>query len=99
MGTRRLDFPAMKARVRISDHALLRYAERVKGVDLDPLRQQIVRDVEAALDKADLEGASAVVIDGMRYALSDNVITTIHQQSRPCPKTGMVKGRRGAFDE
>ncbi|MCU0902424.1 MAG: hypothetical protein MUE83_00935 [Tabrizicola sp.] len=54
-----------KPRVRITDHALVRFLERVGGVDVDGLRQALSRSLEEAARL----GAAAVVIDGYRYVL------------------------------
>lgn len=89
----------MKKRIRISDHALVRYAERVLGVDLDPLRLQLAHELEEALDKAEaLDGASAVIIRGYRFVLEDRVVVTVLEQSRPDIRTGYARGRRGERD-
>jgi hypothetical protein len=67
-----------KPRVRVSDHAVLRYLERVGGFDIEALR----RDIRDRVYKAAASGASAVVIDGFRYCIrfdheGGRVITTV----------------------
>lgn len=53
-------------KLRVSDHAVLRYLERVGGFEIDALRQQIQERAAMAY----VEGASFVVIDGLRFAVS-----------------------------
>lgn len=67
-----------KPRVRVSDHAVLRYLERVGGFDIEALR----RDIRDRVWKAADSGASGVVIDGFRYCIrrdreGGRVITTV----------------------
>lgn len=61
----------------ISDHALLRYIERVQGFDLDPLRKAIA-DIVTLPASA---GASTTTVDGYTYCFVDRgpdvVVTTI----------------------
>lgn len=53
-------------RLRVSDHAVLRYLERAGGFQIDALRQQM----QERAAKVYVEGASFVVIDGLRFAVS-----------------------------
>ena len=66
-----------KTRTEVSDHAIIRYLERVHGYDIDALRANIA----ARVDEAACAGAVAVVIDGFRYVFQDGdrgpVLTTI----------------------
>lgn len=67
-----------KPRVRVSDHAVLRYLERVGGFDIEALRCDIRDRVWKAADS----GASCVVIDGFRFCIrmdreGGRVITTV----------------------
>lgn len=54
-----------RPRVRVSDHAVVRYLERVGGFDIERLRAEIARRVEAGV-KA---GACGVTIDGYSYRI------------------------------
>jgi hypothetical protein len=49
----------------IGDHALVHWLERVKGIDLSPIRAEIVATVADAMNA----GATRVVIDGFIYEL------------------------------
>ena len=70
---------------RVSDHALLRYVERVIGVDTEALRAEILTDgVRAALKS----GATGVTINGVKFIAKDGVIvTTLDQSMRPKRRT------------
>ncbi len=59
---------------RISDHALLRYIERIVGVDMDELRDTILTDqIKAALRL----GATGVTVNGIKMIAKDGVIVTV----------------------
>lgn len=89
-----------KPRVHVTDHALVRFLERVGGVDVEALRSAIGR----SLDEAARLGAAAAVIDGFRYVLRDDpddglrVVTVepfgqatpVHRtaHARDCPRRG-----------
>lgn len=62
-----------KSRVRVSDHAVLRYLERGLCVDIEGLRRRIGRRA----DRADAAGASAIVIDGLRYRVVEGCLVTV----------------------
>lgn len=55
-------------RVTVSDHALLRYLERVGGFEIEALR----RDIAARLVPFAGIGRGAVVIDGHAYVMDRN---------------------------
>lgn len=59
--------------VRVSDHAIVRYLERVQGLDLSDLR----REIEEIAAPAARCGATCVVRDGFRYVLTDGVVVTV----------------------
>ena len=64
--------------IHVSDHALLRYIERVQGISLEDLRQKIA-EIVIVPAKA---GASTVTVDGFTYCFverrsGDVVVTTI----------------------
>ena len=54
-----------KPRAFVTDHALVRYFERVLGFDIDALKDEIARAVDASVQV----GGGSVVLDGMRYVL------------------------------
>lgn len=64
----------MKGRMIISDHALVRYLDRVGGFEIEQLREQIADRLRPFAET----GCGAVIIDGHAY-----VIET-------CPRKGPV---------
>lgn len=66
------------SRVYVSDHALLRWLERVEGVDIDALRRRIAKAVRRGVD----ERAEGVRVDGVTFKVQYNtdcaVVTTTH---------------------
>lgn len=71
---------------RVSDHALLRYLERVMGLDLDRVRDRILTPENRAAIKA---GATAILIEGERYPVHEGVVTTTLHRT-----FGKYRGRR-----
>lgn len=68
----------------ITDHAIVRYLERVQGVDIRAVRREIACRVALAEDHP---GASGVVSEGFRYKIvGDRVVTVIPASwiGRPC---------------
>lgn len=58
----------------VSDHALVRWLERVYGIDVDAVREHILTDeIKMAIQL----GASKVKADGVQYVLGDGKIITI----------------------
>lgn len=57
----------------ISDHALVRYLERVEGFDIEQLR----RAIADRLQDAHVLGASAVTIERHTYRIANGVLTTV----------------------
>lgn len=55
----------MRKPVHVSDHAVLRYLERVGGFEIEALRKNMEQRVAASL----LPGAIAVVIGGHRFVI------------------------------
>lgn len=66
-----------RPRVRVSDHAVLRYLERAGGFDVEGLRRAIGRRVEAAV----AAGACGIVVGGVSFRVKDGgdgpVVTTV----------------------
>lgn len=66
-------------RVGVSDHAVLRWLERVEGVDV----RAIKRRIRKAVTRGAGLGARSVTLDGVNYSLQyhetgDAVVTTTH---------------------
>ena len=77
----------------VSDHAVVRYLERVEGMDIDALRAVIGRKAEKALEL----GAEGAISDGFVYKLKGGVVTTVAPLNRPDkrfarrPRTGAIR--------
>ncbi len=66
--------PLVKLKPTVSDHALIRYMERVLGFDIEKLREEILTpDIEAAINF----GAAKVKIKGIEFRISQKTITTV----------------------
>ena len=65
-----------KSIVHVTDHAVVRYLERVHGVDIEGLRRRIGRRV----DRGVALGAGRVKADGVQYCLSGKTVTTVVKQ-------------------
>lgn len=76
----------------VTDHAVLRYLERVCGVNIEAIRHRIGRKVDLCLDHPT---ATGVVSDGFLYRIADGRVVRIVQHSQPNIRTGR-KRRRGA---
>lgn len=57
----------------ITDHAMLRYLERVVGIDVAAHRREVEQRVATAVDL----GACALVREGFRYRIDDIRVTTV----------------------
>lgn len=80
-----------RPRISVTDHAVVRYLERVEGMDVERLRIEIGRIVERAAGL----GANGVIVDGYRYVLADQAVTTVLTASKPDPRTGRKRPRSG----
>ena len=65
--------------IKVTDHAALRYLERVKGLDLDALKSEIAQVVHTA---EAYEGVSGVRVDGMRYVIDQGTVITVTHLNR-----------------
>lgn len=62
--------------VAISDHALLRYIERVKGVDIESIKEEMLKDSKI-IDAIKILNSGTFPIQGCSLIVKDNIITTI----------------------
>jgi hypothetical protein len=60
--------------IHITDHALLRYVERVFGIDVDAVRREILTDGVARCIEL---GASTITVDGIQFRVKDRSIVTV----------------------
>lgn len=82
-----------KPRVTVSDHAVLRYLDRVLGVDVEHLRRQIGQRVAHAAH----QGACGIIIDGYSYKIENETVTTVLRAHRRERHLGPK--RRGRIQE
>ncbi|MBN2740032.1 MAG: hypothetical protein JXR35_03925 [Rhodobacteraceae bacterium] len=68
----------MSKHPRITDHAVIRYLERVKGIDMDALRHEIGQLVARGY----VQGACGVRVSGFNYRIENGVVVTVLQESR-----------------
>lgn len=83
-----------RPRTHVTDHALLRYLERVEGLNVEALRRRIGQ----AVDRLAVPGASGVQIDGHSYRLEHAptgapIVTTVVHQNRADPRHGPARRR------
>lgn len=87
-----------KPSVHVTDHAVIRYLERVMGLDVEALRREIGRKAQVALEHP---GATGVVVEGFAYRLVEGRVVTIAPRCQPDRHTGHTgrKGGRGRCDD
>lgn len=74
----------MKARLTVSDHAVLRYLERIGGFNIQRLKREIADRLQPAVDA----GAGGIVIDGHSFVIEYGdqgpvVVTVLSATARP----------------
>jgi hypothetical protein len=75
---------------RISDHALLRYIERVHGVNIDQLRETIL---SPNIVKAIQAGAGAVIVQGIKLIVNGFTIVTVLGEDQRVKRKDAKHGR------
>lgn len=63
-----------RRRITVTDHAVLRYLERVQGMDIRAVRREIADRCDVA---ADHPGVTAVLSSGHRFILRGGAIVTV----------------------
>lgn len=66
-----------KRPIAVSDHAVIRYLERGKGIDIERLRDEIRSIVGAAM----LAGATSITHQGVTFEIAGQTITTVLTRS------------------
>jgi hypothetical protein len=74
-----------KPRHPVTDHAVIRYLERVQGVDIEAIRREIGR----VADKGIEAGAGGVISGGFVYRIAAGVVVTVLHHNRA------ERGRKG----
>ncbi|WP_297772724.1 hypothetical protein [uncultured Roseovarius sp.] len=75
----------------VTDHAVIRYLERVKGVDIEALRREIGRVADAGIEA----GATGVISGGFVYRIETGVVITVLHHNR-AERGKPRRRRRGA---
>lgn len=70
--------------VLVSDHAVIRYMERVIGVDIEAVRDEIRHKVRLSVAHPT---ATGILVDGFRYVLADGAVVTIIDAYQPHRRT------------
>lgn len=83
-----------KPQAHVTDHAVLRYLERVKGLDIEAARLELGHLVDHAIEV----GAGAAVIDGIRYVLDGPTIITC-SPVKMIPLRGRANRRRSEAED
>jgi len=75
MGDQRFTIPAQRKPLHVTDHALVRYLERVKGIDMDLIRAELA---SPTAHLAEAFGASHVILKtGERALIRDGCVQTV----------------------
>lgn len=71
--------------VRVCDHALLRFIERVGGLDTEGLRLHLEGSLNRAVSAAGSIGSKemTVVADGLKYVIVNGVVVTVLGPNMP----------------
>lgn len=77
---------------RLSDHALLRYLERIKGVDVEGARREIMTPSVIEAIKA---MATSVIVNGAKFLVRDGCVVTIMETE----KKGRIRTHAREMDE
>ena len=68
----------------VSDHAVLRYAERICGLDVEGLRERIWKQARSAAGM----GAQKTTVNGITFVIAKGVVVTVlppHALPEPGP--------------
>lgn len=57
----------------VTDHAVLRYLERIAGLNMEEVRENIHLKTKTALES----GAKSVTVDGYRYRIAGGRVVTV----------------------
>jgi hypothetical protein len=60
----------------VTDHAVLRYLERIAAIDVEAIRQRIHEDAHQAL----VSGATGITVNGIAYRIQDGVVVTVWKE-------------------
>ena len=72
-----------KKDIEVSDHALLRYIERIAGKDVEVLRndiKQLIKTSKMGTLDVELIGNCSLTIEGITFIIKDRVVVTIMEK-------------------
>ena len=75
----------------VTDHAVIRYLEQVKGVDIEALLREIGRVADQGIEA----GANGVISGGFVYVLAGPTVVTVRAQNQRRPR-GQSRRRQNA---
>lgn len=64
--------------IKVTEHALLRYLERIKGINMDDIRKEILNDTIVSLHSK-LGASGEYPCDNFRAVMKNNTIITIEE--------------------
>lgn len=67
-------------KIPVTDHAVLRWIERLGHVDVEEIRKQIYSETFEALKS----GATRLEINGTQYRMKNGVVVTLISKRKPC---------------
>lgn len=73
----------LRTGIEVTDHAIVRWLERVRGIDMDLVRAEIAQHCRTAVALR----ACSVKVHNVKFQLSDNIVCTVVRTSthRPAP--------------
>lgn len=75
--------------IKVTDHAVLRYLQRVKGIDIDAVKTEMALLVYGAETHPSCSG---VICEGFRYAINHGTVITVTKvKLQPLKTAGRVK--------
>lgn len=63
--------------LQITDHAVVRYLERVVGLDIDSVRKDMIAKVPEDHTYDSTPGFIKIDVDGLQYVIRDNIIISV----------------------
>lgn len=79
--------------IEVSDHAVLRYMQRVMGVDVEDLRETIGMMIRSRIP-AGINDA-VVTIDGVSFTIKGGVLITLYKRNSSKQRSQLEEGHRG----
>lgn len=84
------------SRLQVSDYALLRFLERVGGMDVEGVREQIAGSLQRAHDAARSLGGGdhLIVADGHSYVVRGTTVTTVVRTGSAASRAATLASER-----